>query len=177
MTTTAKKYTKGPRKTPINLIVLHTMESQELPGTAKRVALWFAGKNAPDASAHLTIDNKDIVSVVDEQDIAWHAGEWGTNQRSLGIELAGKASQTAKDWADAYSTAMLDIAAKQVASWCKKYNIPVVKLTPAQVSGGGKGICGHIDITNAFKVSGGHTDPGVNFPWDSFIALVKKYHG
>ena len=177
MTTTAKYYTKGPRKHPIDLIVMHTMESQELKGVAKRVAAWFGGKTAPQASAHLTIDNVDLVSVVDEQDIAWHADEWNTNQRSLGIELAGQASQTTAQWADAYSTAMLDLAAKQVASWCKKYNIPVVKLTPAQVKAGGKGICGHVDVTNAFAIKGGHTDPGKNFPWDSFIALVQKYHG
>lgn len=177
MTTTAKHYTKGPRKHPIDLIVMHTMESQEKIGTAKRVALWFAGKTAPDASAHITVDNKEIVSVVDEQDIAWHAANSDINGRSLGVELAGKASQTKQEWADPFSKAMLDLAAKQVAAWCKKYNIPVVKVEPAQLAKGGKGICGHVDVTKAYKVVGGHTDPGANFPWDFFISLVKKYHG
>ena len=177
MTTTAKNYTKGPRKHAIDLIVMHTMESQEKIGTAKRVALWFAGKTAPQASAHITVDNKQIVTVVDDKDIAWHAANSDINHRSLGVELAGMASQTKQEWADPFSKAMLDLAAKKVADWCKIYNIPVVKITPAQLKKGAKGICGHVDVTKAYNVAGGHTDPGANFPWEFFIGLVKKYHG
>ena len=177
MTTTAKNYTKGPRKHPIDLIVMHTMESQEKIGTAKRVALWFSGKTAPSASAHITVDNKEIFTVVDDKDIAWHAGQSDINMRSLGVELAGQASQTKEEWADPFSKAMLDKAAQKVAQWCKTYSIPVVKLTPAQVKKGGKGICGHVDITKGYDIYGGHTDPGKNFPWALFISLVKKYHG
>jgi N-acetyl-anhydromuramyl-L-alanine amidase AmpD len=177
MTTTAKYYTKGPRKHPINLIVMHTMESQEKIGTAKRVALWFAGKTAPHASAHITVDNKDVVTVVEDKDIAWHAGQSDVNMRSLSVELAGQASQTKAEWSDPFSKATLNNAAKKVADWCKTYNIPVVKLTPAQVAKGGKGICGHADVTKGYAISGGHTDPGKDFPWDFFIGLVQKYHG
>jgi N-acetyl-anhydromuramyl-L-alanine amidase AmpD len=168
-------YTPGPRNHAIDLLVIHTMECQELPGVAKRVAAWFMGATKPEASANFTIDNKDTIPVVDVKDIAWHAGDWTTNVRSIGYELAGKAAQTATDWKDPYSLAVLDNAARRVGADCKAYKIPVVKLTPEQVKAGAKGICGHIDVSKAFAVAGGHTDPGTAFPWTDFLALVKKY--
>lgn len=172
MTTTAKNYTKGPRKGSIRLIVMHSMESQEKPDTAESVAKWFAGPTAPQASAHFCVDNNSAVQIVDDQDIAW--GAPGANADGLHIEMAGKAAQTRAQWLDAYSTGVLDQAAKVAAQWCIKYKIPAVRLTPAQVKDGKtKGICGHIDVTNAFPNLGTHTDPGKDFPWDIFLSKVK----
>ena len=71
MATTAKNYTKGPKNRKVRLIVIHTMESQEKPGTAKNVAKWFSGPTAPKSSAHFCVDNKDAVRVVEDDDIAW----------------------------------------------------------------------------------------------------------
>ena len=172
MTTTAKNYTKGPRRNPLRLIVMHSMESQEKPGTAANVAKWFGGATAPQASAHVCVDSQSIVYVVDDSDIAW--GAPGANNDGLHIEMAGVAAQTREQWLDTYSVGVLDNAAKVAAEWCKKYSIPAVALTPAQVADGKtKGICGHVTVTKAFPKLGTHTDPGANFPWDVFIAKVK----
>lgn len=172
MTTTAKNYTKGPRKGKIRLIVIHSMESQEKPGTAKRVAAWFGGPTAPKSSAHVCVDSQHIVHVVDDSDIAWAAP--GANSDGLHIEMAGVAAQTRAQWLDKYSEGVLDNAAKVAAEWCKKYSIPAIALTPAQVADGKtKGICGHRTVTKAFPKLGTHTDPGANFPWDVFIDKVK----
>lgn len=171
--TKAVNYTKGPRKGAIRLIVIHTMESQEKPDTAESVAAWFCDpKRAPQSSAHYCVDSNSAVQIVDDQDIAW--GAPGANNDGLHIELAGTASQSAKDWADAYSLAELNQAAKVAAAWCKKYSIPAVHLSVAQVADGKtKGIIGHVDATKAFpKMGGNHTDPGANFPWAVFIAKV-----
>ena len=54
----AKNFTKGRGGKKVKLIVIHTMESGEQPNKAKQVALWFAGKTAPDASAHYLIGNE-----------------------------------------------------------------------------------------------------------------------
>ena len=169
-------YTKG-RVKPIRLVVIHTEESQEIKGSAKRVAQWFAGSSQPDASAHITVDDTNWVQVVADTDTAW--GAPGANQDGLHAELAGTASQTPAQWADAYSASMLNILAKKVAQWCKTYNIPAVHLTPAQVADGKtRGICGHIDVTKAFpilaKKYGAHSDPGKDFPWTLFIENVQK---
>ena len=172
--TTAKNYTKGPRKGKIRLIVIHSMESQEKPNTAETVAKWFGGPTAPQASAHFCVDNNSAVRVVDDEDIAW--GAPGANSDGLHIEIAGSARQTRGQWRDAYSLACLDQAAKVAAQWCMKYQIPVRRLNLNQlVDGKTKGFIGHIDATKAFpQYKGSHTDPGQNFPWDIFLKKVEE---
>lgn len=184
--TTAAHYTPGRIK-PIRLICLHTMESQEKPGTAVRVAAWFSDKNrAPQASPHMCVDGSQanvkpgqkypapIVRVVDDGDTAWAAP--GANADGLHIEMAGIAAQSVANWADAYSLAVIENAATVSAIWCKKYEIPVKHLTLAEVQDGKtKGFIGHVDATNAFKIPGfNHTDPGANFPWEYFLQQVTK---
>lgn len=177
MGTTAKNYTKGPRKNKIRLIVIHSMESQEKPGTARQVAKWFSNDNAPKASAHFCVDNKEAVRVVEDSDIAW--GAPGANSDGLHIEIAGTAAQTRKQWLDDYSSKALDEAARVAAVWCVKYQIPVRRLNINQtVDGKTKGFIGHIDATRAFPHYGGnHTDPGKNFPWDVFLTKVTQAIG
>lgn len=46
-----------------------------------------------------------------------------------------------------------------------RYGIPIIKLNPAQIRAGQKGVCGHADCVAA-GLGGTHTDPGPNFPWD-----------
>ncbi len=184
--TTAAHFTSG-RVKPIRLICLHTMESQEKPGTAVSVAAWFSDKKrAPEASAHMCVDGSQagvkpggkypapIVRVVDDGDTAWAAP--GANADGLHIEMAGIASQSVKNWADAYSLAVIENAATVAAIWARKYEIPVKHLSLDEVRDGkSKGFIGHVDATNAFKIPGfDHTDPGANFPWEYFLQLVTK---
>ena len=151
------------------LIVIHTMEAPEGPQTAENVARYFLGAKA---SAHWCIDNNSRVRSVKDADTAWTAP--GANNDGLQIELAGYARQSAKDWADAFSRAELEIAALSAAEWVNKYKIPVRKLSAAQVLNGSYGFCGHVDVTNAYRKST-HTDPGTNFPWDYFLDRVDAY--
>ncbi len=55
----------------IRLVVMHTMEAPEKPGTAMAVAEWFAGPKAPQASAHYCIDAVDVIQCVPEDVVAW----------------------------------------------------------------------------------------------------------
>ena len=169
----AKNFTKGRNGKRVRLIVIHTMESGEQPNKARQVAMWFRGSTAPDASAHYCVDNKTVVQSVDEKDTAWATGESNTNRESISIELAGSASQSKFQWNDTYSKGVLTQAAKLVAEIADRYSIPVVKLTPAKVKSG-KGIIGHWDVTLAYGIKGGHTDPGKNFPWTDFIKMVES---
>lgn len=171
----AKHYSPGRGGKTVKLIVLHTMETPQSEGRANQVALWFAGSSAPQASAHYMVDDKQIVQSVSEQDTAWAVDEYDLNQESISIEHAGYAAQTPAVWANAYSTAELALSASLTADIAKRYKIPAVKLTPEQIVAGQSGFCGHVDITNAFKIAGGHQDPGEQYPWDKYMALVKQH--
>jgi N-acetyl-anhydromuramyl-L-alanine amidase AmpD len=160
-------------RTVANLIVIHTMEAPEKPGTARRVAEWFAAPNgaAPQASAHFCVDADEVIQCVRLDDVAWHAP--GANRVGIGIEHAGFAAQTAVDWDDESSRKILSRSAKLCAELVRVAGVAPGRLTSDQVKAGMSGLCGHIDVTNAFPDKGhGHTDPGVNFPWDNYLALV-----
>ena len=176
--TTARFFTKGRKGNKIQILVLHTAENQELPGQAKHLEQWFAGSSSPQASAHEMIDNKQIFVSVDDVDTAWAVDDFPLNLVSKSYELTGHASNSAKDWANAYETSVLKLAQGEFKKDMKKYGIPAHHLTDSEIlaiHNGNKvlkGICTHADISRALKVSGGHQDPGVNFPLTAFIKAV-----
>jgi N-acetyl-anhydromuramyl-L-alanine amidase AmpD len=169
----ARNYTRG-RSNPIDVIVIHTMESPEKPDTAESVAAWFAGSSAPQASAHYCIDANSVVECVRDTDVAWHAP--GANHNGIGLEHAGRAAQSAADWSDDYSTKLLDLSAQLVAQKCVKYDIPAVWLSAAQLRAGKRGITGHAQVSEAFHRTD-HTDPGTSFPVDAYLAKVREHLG
>lgn len=165
----ARNYTKTRGRT-IDLIVIHDMEYPERPNGAEWCAAYFAGKNAPKASAHYYVDNNSVVQGVRDKDVAWAAP--GANHDGIQIEHAGYAAQSRAEWLDAYSKAELKRSAKLVAQLCHKYEIPIRRLRPIDLRNGKRGICGHRDVNAAFHESD-HSDPGPNFPWLVYLGWVR----
>lgn len=155
----------------IHLVVLHSMESQEKPGTARQVATWFGGPKAPDASAHYCVDDTEIIQCVEEEAIAW--GAPGANANGIQVELAGRAEQSASQWIDAYSRSMLWLAAPLVADICRRHGIPAEIVDVRGLRHGDRGITRHMDVSQAFKKST-HTDPGSGFPLKWFVSRVQQ---
>ena len=160
-----------PRREAITLIGIHTMEAPEGNQTAENVARYFLRPDIQ-ASAHWCVDNDSRVRCVLDTDGAWTMPP--TNNYSLNIEMAGYAGQTASQWNDSYSNAVLDNCAVCAAEWCKKYGIPVRHLTSAQIANREKGLAGHADVNAVFHASD-HSDPGPNFPWDRFLGMVNAH--
>jgi N-acetyl-anhydromuramyl-L-alanine amidase AmpD len=168
----AKNYSRANR-VELGVVVIHTAETPEIHKEAVNVANFFAGIGctAPQASAHYVVDDSAVIQCVLECDMAWHAGSG--NGHSIGIEHAGYASQTPEQWDDDYSRAVLANSAKLVARLCKRFDIPIVRITPAELAAGAKGFCGHCDVNDAFSKPGsGHRDPGISFPWATYLAMI-----
>lgn len=168
----ARNYTPANR-TKIDVIVIHDMEFYERDGGARWCANFFAGPNAPKASAHFCIDRDEIVQCVLEKDVAWHAP--GANHNGIGIEHAGFARQTPEEWRDEFSSAMLERSAELVADLCERYAIPIERPSVDALKNGARGIVGHKDCTDAFRGGKGHYDPGEGFPWIWYFDRVRAY--
>ena len=164
----ATNYTVANRHR-IDLVVLHSMESQEKPGTARGVAAWFASSAAPQASAHYCLDAGEVVQCVHEHDIAWAAP--GSNHNGIHIEHAGRADQNACQWADDFSSAMLVRSIELCAEICRRWNIPPAMLGPSALIERARGITTHAAVTKAFRKST-HTDPGPHFPLEYYCSRV-----
>lgn len=91
MTSTAKFFTEATRTAEdIYLLILHSTSGT---GSADDLVRYFA-RGEREASAHVIVDAAGRVAwSVDAEDIAYHAGNWKVNTRSIGIELVGMAGQ------------------------------------------------------------------------------------
>lgn len=56
------------------------------------VCRFFAG--GPGTSAHYVVEAGKCAQLVEIKDIAWHAGDWGANSRSIGIECRPEMSDS-----------------------------------------------------------------------------------
>lgn len=159
------------RKRPLRLLVVHTTESGEQPGTAANVAAWFS-RPTTRASAHYVVDARDLIQCVAEGDTAWAAP--GANAAGLQIELCGRAGQSDAQWQDAESRAIVDRCARLVGILAHKYDIPTVHLSDDEIRSGASGVVGHADVNRVYRRST-HWDPGPAFPWSWMIRAARGY--
>lgn len=165
----AANYTPANR-VHISLLVLHSMESQEKPGTARRVAEWFASEDAPMASAHYCVDDREVIQCVMENNVAWHAP--GVNAHSIGIEHAGRAAQTRDQWLDEFGLGMMRQSTMLAADLCERWRIAPVYVDADGLRAQRAGITTHFQVSLAFRRSV-HWDPGPSFPLEWYIERVK----
>lgn len=162
----------GNDNKPIHRIVMHATDGSE-PGVtgAARATVAYSKATTRPSSFHYVADSRESLQYVYDGTEAYHAPP---NQHSLGYELCCSLSNEGKGhWVDADHQRMLKIAALDVAHLCLAYGVPIVKLTVDDLKAGKHGICGHVDVSNAWHETS-HWDPGPYFPWDQFIAMVKE---
>lgn len=169
---------------PVRLIVVHTAE-----GARTRAALggYFA-RASSQASSHVGIDSDGVEQYVPYSEAAWtlRAG----NAISDNAELCAFAAMTREQWLspstvcfrhpqlrrDVYVDEpyrLLERTAGWIAERCTARDIPLRKLTPAEVAAGKAGVIGHVDWTLGMR-DGSHTDPGEGFPWDVVLELARQ---
>ena len=154
-------------------IAVHTQEGGR---TATGLAQFLAVK-ANKVSYHSVVDDHEILKVVAESDCPWSASN--ANAYAFHICLAGSyAAWSRGKWLETDASdgknedAELTNAARVIAWWCRKYNIPAEYIGGGGIPWGADGICGHQDFGSW---GGGHHDPGRNFPWDELIRRVKAF--
>ncbi|MFE9593020.1 N-acetylmuramoyl-L-alanine amidase [Streptomyces sp. NPDC006294] len=96
------------------------------------------------------------------EDVAWHAGNWFVNAKSVGLEHEGfLVSPDA--W---YTEAMYRASARLVRYLAKRYDIPLDR----------QHILGHDNVpgTTAATIRGMHTDPGPYWDWAHYFQLLGR---
>tara|TARA_Y100001937_G_scaffold54716_1_gene75412 strand:+ start:2142 stop:2969 length:828 start_codon:yes stop_codon:yes gene_type:complete len=148
------------RSKEIQGIVVHTAEG----GTkAVNIARYLSTTDRT-ASAHVVIDDKEIVDLVPDDFTAFHCR--GSNSKSLGLEIAYFASKWGED--PEYEEACIALSASWCAEKANKYDIPMKRVTIDEWNAGKKGFISHAECD-----PGRRTDPGENFDWDKFFSYMK----
>ncbi|WP_407549842.1 N-acetylmuramoyl-L-alanine amidase [Streptomyces sp. Pv4-95] len=106
------------------------------------------------AAAHYVV-RKDghVAQQVRELDVAFHAGNRGYNERSVGIEHEGFV-----DRPESFTAAMYASSARLTAAICRRYGLPADR----------EHIVGHVEVPGT-----DHTDPGPHWDWNRYLRLVR----
>ncbi len=155
----ATNYTQAHRtERQIHFIVLHVTEGSFLGSVA-----WLRDPRAH-ASANFVVSREGQVDqLVPLHDIAWHAGNWAYNVRSVGIENAGFVDDPA-----GFPLREYKASARLAATIARRALIPIDR----------RHIIGHSDVpdpNDPLQGGGidGHTDPGPYWNWPLFMKLVR----
>ncbi|MFD8569826.1 N-acetylmuramoyl-L-alanine amidase [Streptomyces sp. NPDC057694] len=139
-----------PSSYPIDYVVIHVTQETWAD------ALAIFKNSAKQVSAHYVVRSADghIAQCVREKNIAWHAGNWDYNTRSIGIEHEGWVDQP-----EYFTDALYEQSAALTASVCARYGIPADR----------EHIIGHVQVPGT-----DHTDPGPYWDWTRYIRLVNS---
>lgn len=163
----------GGSQSSIDRIVIHGTVSPTVVGGAKSVANYFQVTGRP-SSAHYVVDPGAIVQCVPDNVVAYHDG---TNYNSIGIELCDWVDGLAARWNDQAHVDMLTRAAMLIATLSFQYKVPIEKINATQIRAGERGVCGHVDMRDAYPSRTTHYDPGVGFPWQALLTMAKGGNG
>ncbi|MGB8946873.1 MAG: N-acetylmuramoyl-L-alanine amidase [Streptomyces sp.] len=146
-----------PKSQSIDTIVIHDTEGR-WEGVLNLV------QDPTYVSWQYTLRSTDghIAQHVKAKDVAWHAGNWYVNSKSIGLEHEG--FLTAPDtW---YTEAMYRSSARLVKYLAKKYGIPLDR----------QHIIGHDNVPGTLPstIAGMHTDPGPYWDWQHYFTLMGK---
>lgn len=153
------------RNSAVKYIVVHTAEN--LPDLqppdlgAESVARYLAGTDR-DASCHECVDTDSYVSMLPDDYTAWHAK--GYNSNGWGLEICTQAAK----WADlppSFRDVLYRMSANRARRAALALGVPLRKTT----AGGPAGFLGHTEVD-----PGRRSDPGKNFDWGYFMALVNN---
>lgn len=174
---TFSSFTAGDNANPTRVVLHATCPTIGYPGAstageAMATARYFAGGTAG-GSAHYVEDASGEAHCVPDNTVAFHAPP---NQASIGIEVCAEGGQyaqsyTREQWLSPAVWPAVARAAARTRELCDRFGIPTVRIGVSELLAGAHGICGHVDVSNAWRQST-HSDPGDGWPWPEFMAAV-----
>lgn len=118
--------------------------------------------SAARGSAHYLIRASDglVTQMVENKNLAWHAGNWTVNMHAIGLEHEGYAIK-AGSW---YTEPQYESSAALVKFLAAKYGIPLDR----------EHIIGHDEVPGQLdaKVAGMHWDAGPFWDWNHYMSLL-----
>ncbi|MFE0132342.1 N-acetylmuramoyl-L-alanine amidase [Streptomyces sp. NPDC059037] len=148
----ASNYTAANRPStyPVDFVIVHVTQETY----ADTLAIFQ--NSAKKVSAHYVVRSEDghIAQCVRERNVAWHAGNWNYNTRSIGIEHEGWVDQP-----EYFTDAMYEQSALLTSDICDTYGIPKNR----------DHIIGHVEVPGS-----DHTDPGPYWDWPRYMDLVNS---
>lgn len=144
-----------PKAQSIKYIVIHDTE-----GTWEGVLNLVQDPTYVSWQYTLRSTDGHIAQHVKAKDVAWHAGNWYVNAKSIGLEHEGFLANP-DTW---YTEAMYRSSARLVKYLAKKYDIPLDR----------QHIIGHDNVPGptTATVGGMHTDPGPYWDWRHYFTLL-----
>ena len=144
----------------IRVVVVHVTESS----FASTVA-WFRNRRSG-VSAHYVVGRDgQIVQMVPDDEIAWHAGNRWYNAHSIGVEDEGIVEVPGT-----FTDAEYRASASLVAGLLRRYRIPADR----------RHVIGHNQVPDPYHPGryGGydhHTDPGPSWNWTLYMSYIHAY--
>lgn len=152
----------GRRGVTPRIIVLHTTEGHNRPGTSDLSGLASYFDNpAAQASSHYGIDAEgNACRMVPDEAKAWTQAAY--NSMSLAIEQVGFSATSKGEWFRTYNRGLIRVG-MILAEWSHKYNIPLAHSTQ-------RGVCQHKHLG---VLGGGHHDCGDGYP-ERYVILMAR---
>lgn len=161
-------HTSSGANKPVRRVVIHSTVSPCVEGQARKTAAYFRSPSSR-GSAHYVVDPGEVVQVVYDSVIAWHAPP---NARSLGIEMCEYPTTEVSRWDDRAHQRLLQRTARLTAELCLAYDVPPWWRPAWQLRLGMRGVTTHAQVSNAWGQSS-HWDPGA-WPRRRFMRLVRR---
>ncbi|MEU7313061.1 N-acetylmuramoyl-L-alanine amidase [Streptomyces sp. NPDC007083] len=140
-----------PAQYPVEFVIIHVTQEYY----ADTLEIFQNPDKAVSAHYVVRSDDGHVAQMVREKNVAWHAGNWDYNTRSVGIEHEGWIDEPA--W---FTEAMYEASAALTADICRRHGIPLDR----------RNIFGHNEVPGA-----DHTDPGGEWDWAHYMDLVKAH--
>lgn len=169
----AGNYGPESARLPIDMIVIHTMV-----GTPQAAAARF-NKAGEQASAHYGVGyDGTLYHWLEEYLVAYHAGNYGVNQRSIGIEHQDNGLVNGVYDDGPRPDALYEASARLVKDICDFYHIPLDRqhiVKHNEVSQKPTACPDALDIDRIIRLAGGQTpETTVAVPQKDFENLVTK---